>query len=376
MASGAPLSVLLSQVLVAFTIELDNEFESQVAKTWARPNGVSLVMWSNYMRFVREDGTPIRELVERSRLPKESVVSITGGMERWRYVTVDWSGTGAPPQRKGFGSGRGVKSDTLIRPSMTGELAQRLWGPLPLEVQQRWESRLGEGLVADLRAALAAVLDDIDLVMPHFLPVVGGGGMFAHAELEAGTSEPDPDLSALLSRVLLAYTIEHEDAADVSLPIGSNVLRVLGTDRVRVRDIPLATGVSKEAVAMSMTWLDSAGHITVEPDPSGRGKVVRITASGVQAQGAHARRLAEAEGAWETRFGKARIDALRRALEAILNQPGGEDGPLSAGSVPPPGAWRGKGRYKPLTDAFVADPAGALPYYPMVLHRGGWPDGS
>lgn len=38
----------------------------------------------------------------------------------------------------------------------------------------------------------------------------------------------------------------------------------------------------------------------------------------------------------------------RESLRFVLDQPGGEDGPLSAGLVPPPGGWRGTGRYEPL----------------------------
>ena len=43
-----------------------------------------------------------------------------------------------------------------------------------------------------------------------------------------------------------------------------------------------------------------------------------------------------------------------------------------------PSKWRlaRRGLYKRWTDAFVRSPRDALPHYPMVLHRGGWPDGS
>ena len=33
-------------------------------------------------------------------------------------------------------------------------------------------------------------------------------------------------------------------------------------------------------------------------------------------------------------------------------------------------------RYLAQTEAMLEDPTGTLPHYPMVLHRGGWPDGS
>lgn len=377
MGSATPLSVLLSQVLVAFAIEFDNEFEHRLMKTWARPFRVSIVMWSNFMRFVREDGRAFEQLVALSAVPKEGVASVVGGMERWGYITVDHDPAhGVPPRRKGFGTGRGLRADTLIRPSTTGKVAQELWAPLVADIEARWQKRLGNAQVENLRTALSAVQDEIELAMPHFLPIVGGGGMFAHAELDTGASEADRDLPALLSRVLLAFTLAYEDGCDVSLPIGANVLRVLDSNGSRVADLPLLAGVSKEAVSMSMTWLAGADHIAVEPDPRSRGKIVRLTPKGRAAQDAYHRHLDEVETSWKGRYGEVTMGALRESLQHILDQPGGEDGPLSAGLVTPQRGWRATGRYKPLTAAFIKSPSDALPHYPMVLHRGGWPDGS
>ena len=43
---------------------------------------------------------------------------------------------------------------------------------------------------------------------------------------------------------------------------------------------------------------------------------------------------------------------------------------------PEAGGWRGSKPYLAQTEAMLEDPTGTLPHYPMVLHRGGWPDGS
>ena len=59
--------------------------------------------------------------------------------------------------------------------------------------------------------------------------------------------------------------------------------------------------------------------------------------------------------------------------------PDGETGAAGPGGGGPRcGAW-GLGPaapYAQLTQAMIADPAGSLPHYPMVSHRGGYPDGS
>jgi len=75
--SPLPLSALLSQVLVAFTIECDNEFERQMphrtsnygstAGRGAGPWLVSMAMWWTCMRFVAEDGITVAELTRRAR---------------------------------------------------------------------------------------------------------------------------------------------------------------------------------------------------------------------------------------------------------------------------------------------------------------------
>ena len=49
---------------------------------------------------------------------------------------------------------------------------------------------------------------------------------------------------------------------------------------------------------------------------------------------------------------------------------------LGMGDPAPDGGWRGQPPYLAQTQRMLADPAAALPWHPMVLHRGGWPDGS
>jgi len=76
-AGRLPLSALLSQVLVAFIIEFDNEFERQMphrTTDHGRTQGqgkvpwlVSMAMWSTCMRFITADGITVRELTKRAR---------------------------------------------------------------------------------------------------------------------------------------------------------------------------------------------------------------------------------------------------------------------------------------------------------------------
>ncbi len=74
-ASRLPLSALLSQALVAFTIEFDNEAEHQLphrtTRHGSRPGGVwlvSMAMWLNCMRYVSADPITVGELVSLARV--------------------------------------------------------------------------------------------------------------------------------------------------------------------------------------------------------------------------------------------------------------------------------------------------------------------
>ena len=186
------------------------------------------------------------------------------------------------------------------------------------------------------------------------------------------------DLSVLLARTLLGFTLEFERASKLSLPVCANGLRVLGEDATRVRDLPRLAGVSKEGLAMLVGFLARAGLATVAPDPSApRGQAVSLTPKGLAAKRASGR-LARGHRGAVARSGSARdaIDELRARLDGILDARAGDAPLLAHGLVPPPGGWRARRPYLAQTQAVLRDPRAALPRYPMVLHRGGFPDGS
>ena len=374
----ASLCTSLSQVLVAYTIEFDNEFELRLSKTWARPFLTSIVAWGHVMRHVPEEGITVEELARRSLLARGALASFLGGMERWNYVRVQEDPSAPePPHRAGYGTARGIKPTSLVRPSVTGEMAQRQWAPLAGEIEERWRERFGVRDVQRLAGALNAVHARAGRALPRFLPVLNAKGLFAEPVIDAPSTEGETSLDrdawlpTLLSQVLLAYTLDYESDAPVSLPIASNLLRVLTVEPIAVGQLPSLAGISKEAVATSATWLQNAGLIVQATAAASRGKVLSLTPAGVTAQLAHSARLQTVEQSWNERLGSRVVGELRSALEAILKSTC-----FSAGLVSPPGGWRAKGRYATLTEEFVEHPRDALPHYPMVLHRGGWPDGS
>ena len=130
-------------------------------------------------------------------------------------------------------------------------------------------------------------------------------------------------------------------------------------------DLPLLTGVSKQAISMAMGILQKKGVAVVAPDPAGaRAKIARLTPNGRVAQDAYHRRLGMIEESWRAPFGEQNIRTLRESLERLAGEPAARS-PLFQGLEPYPDGWR----------ASVHKP-NILPHYPMVLHRGGFPDGS
>ena len=362
-----PLSALLSQTLVAFTVEFDNEFEHQMPHRTSRnprpgPRGrpwlVSQAMWSNFMRYLPADGLPLGQLGDLAGLVN------LNGLLRWRYLEV-LPDPGPRIDRR--------LPDQLIRPSAAGRAAQRIWAPLGATIHERWSGRFGQETIATLVTALSALADRIGRTLPDYLPVIAPtqGGMLRLPEHldrpEPVDDSSAPDLSVLLSHVLLAFTDECERTAPISLPIGANTLRVLGDDGIRVRDLPVLTGVSKEANATAIGFLERQGWVTQEVDRSGtRGKVVLLTSKGRVVRRQFIDRVGNTEEEWIARHGSGELPVLRSGLESLAATDAATGSPrLWTALTPYPDGWR----------ASVSEPK-VLPQYPMVLHRGGYPDGS
>ena len=171
-ANKLPLSALVSQALVAFTIEFDNEFEHQMphrttnhgASAGGRggPWLVSLAMWSNCMQFVGDDGVRVRDLAGRARTETN-----LKGMERWGYVAIK--------PEAGDGSKKSPRSQWMIRATSKGRQAQEVWRPLFGVIEKRWQARFGEREIESLRESLAAVTSQIGLDLPDCLPILGYG---------------------------------------------------------------------------------------------------------------------------------------------------------------------------------------------------------
>jgi len=298
-------------------------------------------MWWNCLRHLAgSDPMTVLDLERESRLRTN-----LDGMERWGYIRIERPHTD--------------RASWVLALTDAGRRAGEIIAPLPAEIDRRWEERFPE--VGGLREALVPMAAGLDPALPDCLPVTGPGNAFLTPKPAGPAPQRDEDVSALplgalLARVLYAYTLEAEQGTRAGLPFRENLLRLLDDRGAQVRDLPARAGVSQEAQQMALGVLDRGGLGQVGPDPEGsRFKVVRLTPFGVRARDAHAARLRELDGEWAPR-----TQALREVLTPLV-----ASGRLLTTLTPPEGTWRAR-----------LPPPQTLPHYPMVLHRGGYPDGS
>jgi hypothetical protein len=340
-----PLTALLSWTWIAYVIEVDNALEAAAAERFGRLFAISWPMWANGLRLIAEEGITLGELPHSARAQCN-----VAGLERWGWIAVgDQSGT----RRTGYGTRRAMRADTVLRPTRAGGYARRLFPQVIETVEQRWRQRFGANLVDELRTGLAGQHAAMPWSPPEVRP---SDGFLTHVVDADDEFDDDAALVVLLGQGLTALTLEQERGAAVSLPLAVNFLRVLDAEPQPVKDVPARTGLSKEAVSMALRYLQRR-HLTTT-DPAGR---VGVGPQGQLALHGYGRRALQSEDR-----------SLRSALTRLLEQTEG----LTAGLRPPEGAWRARRPYLAQTRRFLADPTGALPWHPMVLPRGGWPDGS
>jgi hypothetical protein len=348
----------LSAAFVAFVIEVDDALEAR------RPGRkgpwlTSLAMWRNCMQWVPPEGITVAELTAVARTPTD-----LHGMRRWRYLEVEgWarSASGPPPLK------------AVVRPTGRGARVAAIWDEVPAEVEQRWGKRFaatentgdaagGVGTaspVAELRAALVDLAEALDSGLPDTMPIVRHGWTTRRddePERRPGSVPIEElGLDSLLARPLTAFALEYEATGKLSLALCANLLAVLDAEPTPLRELPDATGIQREQIDNAAGYLQRAGFAELVPIPGAkRGKALALTERGEDARTKAVRKEARLEATWEERHGPV-LGRVRETL-ATLDV-----------TIPehPPGTWRAE-----------AKELARLPRFPLVTHRGGFPDGA
>jgi hypothetical protein len=367
------IAALASQVLVAYTIEFDNEFERRMSEAGYSGAPLSLTIWSILLRHIPEAGVAVSELIPQAAAAPERVRMQLGCLERWGYIFLQ-----APPgkemriarhrtggeQRDGWGSGRGIRGEWKIRLTPEGQQATVIWPTLFQKIETRWESRFGKAAIGRLRKSLETIV--------------------SRGEAKSAGDQPLP---MLLSRLLQSFKEEFEHESGVALAIYANAIRILGAEPIAESEIPRRTGGSPETSGIG--W-QLKRYIIVESDPARRGKTVRLNDKGLSAQQTYHRLAGEIEKRWAAEFGKDRVGQLRKSLQELFEATPGEPPRIATGMIPPPGVIRAGAQLPALgrrdvgaaarkrrrdiveqTESFIRDPAGTLPHYPLWdMNRG------
>jgi hypothetical protein len=143
---------------------------------------------------------------------------------------------------------------------------------------------------------------------------------------------------------------------------------------MELRDLHRDAGVSKEAMSGCVKLLEDLEYIDI--DITGKTKIVILTDTGSRAQAKYRRVLRETELHWRAQYGENVIDDLRAGLEDLFLVDDNDEFLMAEGLRVHEEDWRAHPPYVAQTELILEDPETYLPHYPMISHRGGFPDGS
>ncbi len=152
-------------------------------------------------------------------------------------------------------------------------------------------------------------------------------------------AERPATLPALLSKALIAFGLEFNRDVPAPLALSANVLRVVTDEGVRAGELAELTGCSPETSAIG--W--RLERFVVVASVKGRGKLVRLSAMGTEAQRAYPRVARRIESGWEQRFGEQVMDDLCAALRGLYRRDAAGRSRFAEGLVPPDGVRRAGG---------------------------------
>jgi hypothetical protein len=333
------------------TIGLDNELEQRKAhrttlglKRGLPAEGPWLVSWSswaNLLRFVPPEGISLQDLRACPGVSERHLGGKNPGVIRWGYVTL---------------------SGGVVRPTYDlRQASETVFPHLPDIVEAKWAEHLGASAVSQLKKVLGELLSQVDQELPHYLPQADNL-MWTRWGPSGPREEAVDELTLVdrLAQTLLLYAVEHESASEVPLTMAANLVRVIDDEGTRTADLVRRSGISKEAMGFLTGWRQRP-RLSVESSP----RALTLTAAGRGAKTDYETLARTIEQSWAARFSGDVTGRLRSALEQLVVDTTLDRSPLAELVKAPEGCWR----------SWVKAPE-TLPHFPMILHRGGYPDGS
>lgn len=319
--SEAPLPTLLGRALGAFA----HHYDSARGEDRSIPQ---LAVWANALRGLDAEGTDQRELGRRTVISKRVAEVVVSRLERRGQVSVEAK---AIPGRRGRAR--------IVHLTPNGRAARDAAARLVDTVQEDWRQRFGNDGIVQLREALATVVNQLPVELPHYVtgygagdPSVTGGDYVledpgppripAHGQdwpvviREPGGTAADLPMPALLSQVLAAFAIDYERERLGHLSVVSNFLRLVGDEGVTLGRAQALGGVSGNGKTLHERHLD----VVVEPGRThDKGRRVYLTPKSRRMRDAYPHLVTEIEQRWCEEYGDP-VGAMRSALNAMGEQ--------------------------------------------------------
>ena len=213
-----------------------------------------------------------------------------------------------------------------------------MWTAMVGTTEARWSERVGTD-PGVLRAALAALVGQLDLELPHF-PISYGSADFSVTGGRFRSAEPGPpripahgqdwapvvrgdgdtvsalSLIPLLSQLLVAFTIDYAGSGGVALIVADGLFRGFGQEDVALmKNLPPVLGVN----GAGKSGLERHGVVSVRPDPKdGRVNVAVLSTIGRRVRDDYPVIVRKVESDWVSRYGSSALSAVRDTLERLL----------------------------------------------------------
>lgn len=311
-----PLPVLLSHVLHAFA----RDYGASVKEL------PSLPVLNNVLRVVGSRGVNYKDLGKRCVLSDRVVRISTRVLENYGWLTIKQSD---------------ADTDKVVRVTPAGKSARTRGLRRQTTIEREWEDHFGSKRIRYLRSALAPLVAQIDVQLPHYIasygqgdPSITGGGYIpadpgppivpAHGGewpvvlRESRDLVAELPLTALLSQTLAAFTIDFDDGGETVMGGLHGVLTFLRS--LSSNGMPLSEASKIADVnGTGRAGLERHGLVTVIAEPSTRGKqrTVVLTALGKRVCRRYPARVVDVERLWRSKFGSKVVESLRSAVESI-----------------------------------------------------------
>ena len=268
-----PLNVLLSHALLDLT------------RACERAGAEEVVLWSNLLRMIGDDGVDRNALPLSLRLSKRAVKTTVDRVARHGWARVDGG---------------------VVRLSEAARRARDEWAAAMVRAETTWPA------TASLRAPLEAFVSRLPLEHSHYpcgygtadWRITGGPGVDWKAVVRDPQADTVGSLSmlALLSQALVGFAVEYESRLPSAIVVGVYLDAAFADDSVPLADAPpvlMITGIGKSSIER---------HGVVEVD---RSKQVTLTPVGRRLRDAYRPTAEAVESSLEA------TTSLRAALEGL-----------------------------------------------------------